>query len=82
MQQRHTRFFWCPVRLEFVTFLAAGHKICPCVLASSGPWHNMIQGQLRGMKDYSAVLAGIPVPQENVLPAQNLDSDRNMSVLL
>ena len=52
------------------------------ILSSLRTWDDVIQRQLRRMENLSTVHTGIPVTQEDVLPAQNLDANRNVTELL
>ena len=77
-QQWHSRFFGSAVALFDVALQAGSHDVFPVVRTAPGARHNVIDRQI--MPLFSAVLARIRIPVQNVAPGQTDLFIRNLDV--
>ena len=80
-QWSHTRLFGHAIALLQITGRTGRHHIVPGRLTPPRPGDNVVECQILGWETPVAVLAGKPVPQENVKPRKSR-SPRTRNILL
>ncbi len=68
--QSHLRFLRKPVALARVTRDARANDVLPCGRAAAIARHDVIEVQLNAIENIAAILAGVLVALENVVPGE------------
>ena len=66
--QRHVRFLRQPVALAGITWNARANDIFPRRGAATIAWNHVIEIQIGAIEEVAAILTGVLVPLENVVP--------------
>jgi len=66
--QLHSCLYRKLISLTPVAGVAASHEIFPGRRASAGTGHDVIKSEFTGWQKLAAILAGVAIPQQNVLP--------------
>ena len=80
MKQRHICLLRRPVILGSVAGATASHEIVPCVAAALRLRNDVIQSQFIAPELHAAILANIPIAEQDILSRHNLKADWNMLV--
>ena len=79
--QLHLRLDWQTVPLAVVAAQTASNQVLPRVVAPARPRHDVIQGKVARAELLVAVLAGVLVPDQNVLARNRAHLAGNAAVL-
>lgn len=77
----HLGLLWSPVGLPVVASNTGGNAVLEAACATLCPWHNVVHRDLLTSRSATAILAGPPVPVEQVLPAEGDRRVRDLSVI-
>src|SRR4029079_19341923 len=69
------------IALTTVAGMAASDEIFPSGTSATGTRNDMVKGQITCGENNAAILAGVAIPQENVLPRKSTALMRNSPVL-
>src|SRR5438045_8368700 len=68
------------IALAVIAGMAARDQVFPCRHSPPGAWNHVVQRELGGGQHYSAILAGVAVAQQNILPRERARLVRNTAV--
>src|ERR1700739_260495 len=80
-EQFHACFRRCPICLAPVAISTRGNQVLPRALSTSSARNYMLQLQFAARELLAAILANVPVTDEDVLPRKRLDPQRQTPIL-
>src|SRR5437763_11926625 len=78
--QLHSSFGGHLISLAAVTRMAAGYQVLPAGRAATRTRYHMVQSQIARGQKFTAVLAGVPITQQNILSRERPRLMRNAAI--